>query len=179
MRIDLIRSLTGRYLVSIGICVIGVAIWQLLSAAQPPSNIYGSYIGVGCPSTTNSNSCVPAKATDHVSIVRGKNADATVSVRIAFDKGQSCTLQGKAAWSNDSLTLTAEAFDSIKPCQLVLHFKGSELSLEDQGLLCREVYCGTRGTFDGNVLERNHRISSTNMFSSEFCRAVMIQSGSY
>jgi hypothetical protein len=129
---------------------IAVALWPQLSMAQPPSGVFGSYAGLGCPTTGDTEeNCIPMTATDQVRISRGKDSDATVKIRMVFDKGHTCALESKATWSDGGFAVRTQGLDPNKPCQLELRITGSILTLHDPEGLCREVYCGTRGAFDG------------------------------
>lgn len=149
MIFNLTYAVHTRHLLSLGICVIGLGIWPHPCEAKPPSSVFGKYAGIGCPAKGKADPCLPTKATDSIRILAAKDADAMVSIRIVFDRGHLCILEGRADWSDGRFTLRAEGLDPNKPCQLVLRISGSVLTLEDQGGLCREVYCGMRGAFDG------------------------------
>lgn len=149
MSFNFARAVQKRCVLALGIGIVWFGLWPNLSVAEPPATAFGDYIGSGCPSKAKADACVPTKATDRVSIQRDKEADAKVNVKIAFDKGHICALEGGAGWSDDHFTLRADGLDPEKPCQLVLRVNGSALTLEDVGGLCREVYCGTRGILDG------------------------------
>ena len=132
-----------------GICAISIGIVPDVSIAAPPSAAFGEYIGAGCPRKGAVDSCLPTTRTDHLRISSDTDARATVNVKIVFDKGQSCGLKGKATWTNGYFRVQADGMDPDKPCQLGLHIDGPVLTLEDPGAMCREVYCGTRGAFEG------------------------------
>ncbi|KAB2927578.1 MAG: hypothetical protein F9K25_13990 [Candidatus Contendobacter sp.] len=149
MNLDLARAVRRRSLFALGIGVIWLGIYTHPCAAEPPATAFGKYLGSGCPPKVKANACLPTKATDRVSILRDKETDAKASVRIVFDKGHICALEGGAVWSDDHFTLRADGLDPSQPCQLALRINGSALTLEDVGGFCRQVYCGTRGTFDG------------------------------
>jgi hypothetical protein len=149
MIFDFPCAVRTRYVLSLGICMIALGIWPHICAAKPPSTVFGEYIGIGCPTKDKADTCLPTKSTDRVRILRGQGADATVNVKIVFDKGHICTLEGRATWTDGRFTLRADGLDPNKPCQLVLRVSGSVLTLEDPGGLCRAVYCGTRGALDG------------------------------
>jgi hypothetical protein len=149
MIFDLIYGVQIRHVLSLGICVIGLGIWPHLCLAKPPTTVFGEYTGIGCPTKGKTGSCLTTKATDRVRILRGKGADATVNIKIVFAQGHTCTLEGRAEWSDGRFTLRADGLDPNKPCQLVLRIRGSVLTLEDSEGLCREVYCGMRGAFNG------------------------------
>ncbi|GAB3894259.1 hypothetical protein GCM10028825_36300 [Spirosoma agri] len=68
---------------------------------------------------------------------------------MSYDKGQICELEGEATWTDGQLVLATDGLDATKPCQLMLRIKGSVLTLTDSEGRCKEVYCGTRGTFNG------------------------------
>jgi len=129
--------------------MIGLGLWSHFSMAEAPATVFGEYVGSSCPPKTEATTCVLTKASDHVSILHDQETEAKINVKIVFDKGHICALEGRAVWSEGSFMLHADGLDPTKPCQLLLQIKGSELTLEDAGGLCREVYCGARGTFEG------------------------------
>ncbi|HVG20552.1 MAG TPA: hypothetical protein VNI02_15995 [Blastocatellia bacterium] len=149
MIFDLIRAAQTRHIISLVACVVWLGIEPQPCAAKSRPALFGEYIGMGCPAKGKTAPCIPTKATDRVRISRGKDANATVNIKIVFAEGHTCTLEGRASWSDGRFTLRADGLDPNKPCQLVLRIRGSVLTLEDPGGLCREVYCGARGAFDG------------------------------
>lgn len=150
MRFAVPGAVSVGCLIPIGILVMCFGIHLDVSAAsEPPSSVFGEYHGAGCPSKGQPGSCLPTGASDRIRILPGEGADALVNVKIVFEKGHSCTLEGEATWVEDHFTLRADGLDPAKPCQLELRLSDSELKLNDAGARCREVYCGTRGAFDG------------------------------
>ncbi len=149
MNPDPARTVQTRSWSVLGIGMIWLWIGPYPCAAEPPTAVFGNYSGSGCPPKTRMEACLPTKATDRVGILRDRETDAKVHVKMVFDKGHVCALTGGAIWSGDRFTLRADGLDPDKPCQLTLRIQGSALTLEDAGGLCREVYCGTRGAFEG------------------------------
>ena len=49
--------------------VIGLGLWSHFSMAEAPATVFGEYVGSSCPPKTEANTCVPTKASDHVSIL--------------------------------------------------------------------------------------------------------------
>lgn len=134
---------------SLRVFAIPLTILPNLAVAEPPLSAFGEYIGAGCPSVGKAGTCIATTPDDRVRIFRDKNANAMVSVRIIFDRGHICTLEGAATWMDGHYTLRSDGLDQNKPCQLELLINGAVLTLDDPDALCREVYCGTRGAFDG------------------------------
>jgi hypothetical protein len=149
MIFNIISAIQIRHILFVGLCVIGLGSPTHHCTTKPPKTLFGEYVGIGCPAESKAGACLPTKPTDRVRLSRGKDEQATVSVKIAFDRGHSCELEGSATWSDGRFTIRADGLDPKKPCQLVLRISGSVLTLEDPEGLCREVYCGTRGMFDG------------------------------
>ena len=112
---------------------------------RPPATIFGEYIGVG----TSATGKLVTRKNDRVRIVRQPDGNTSVTVSLTFDRGQTCDLEGSAAWAKGQLVLTADGLDETKPCQLVLRFKGAMLTLQDTETRCGDVYCGTGGRLDG------------------------------
>ena len=150
MNVDLAgRARTAGRLLSLGTCALSLGIAPLSTMAEPPSSVFGQYFGAGCPTARGAGDCLPTTAADHVRIAPDKSTGATVSVKMIFDKGHVCALEGGATWTDGRFILQADGLDPEKPCRLGLRITDSTLALEDPGALCREVYCGTRGAFDG------------------------------
>ena len=114
-----------------------VAVSTAALAAEVPSAIVGNYVGKACPK--GKLTCVPTGKSDRVQISRGKDGRPHVKLRIVFDRGQSCSLEGDAEWNAPKLALALPGVDADKPCHLTLTVRGSDLELADQNLYCREV----------------------------------------
>jgi hypothetical protein len=123
-------------------------------AADIPARVMGEYVGTACRG--GDESCVPTGTGDRVRITRQDNGKARVELHISFDRGQSCSLDGAAAWTGQRLELVLPGLDANRPCDLVLNIHGSELSLSDKGFVCRMLYCGSRGTLEGTHFIRRH-----------------------
>jgi hypothetical protein len=108
--------------------------------------ITGEFVGSGCPK--GDLGCVPTVTSDKVNIFRTRVGELRVSIRIAFDRGQSCRLDATADLVDDAVKIHADGINPDQPCELILRRSGRALTLEDAGQHCREVYCGSRGTFD-------------------------------
>lgn len=143
------RAVQRCRVLTLAMGVIGFGLWSHSSMAETPATAFGEYVGSGCPSKAKATTCLPTKASDHVSILHGQETEAKINIKIVFDKGHICALEGGAMWSEGSFKVHADGLDPEKPCQLLLQIKDSELTLEDVGGLCREIYCGARGTFEG------------------------------
>lgn len=92
---------------------------------------------------------------DTVRVTRQKDGKAKVETRLVFGGGQSCVMEGEAVWKNNVLTLQADGLDDAKPCRLEMRFAGSKVTLSDPDNLCRPVYCGSAGTFQGAALTKS------------------------
>ncbi len=118
----------------------------------PGQDIYGSYVGAGCPTTAES--CLPTTSGDTLNITEQAGTP-HVALALAFEAGQSCSIQGGATRkAGDTLVLQAEGLDPDKPCELALTFDNGVVTLRDEGGRCRDVYCGTRGSLDGSRFGR-------------------------
>jgi hypothetical protein len=109
--------------------------------------IYGSYVGAGCP--TAADLCLPTTSGDTLDITEQAGAP-HVALAIAFEAGQSCSMQGATRKAGDTLVLQADGLDPSKPCELTLTLDNEVVALRDQDERCRDVYCGTRGSLDGS-----------------------------
>ena len=135
--------------------ILGVAmITPEVSNAEPPTSIFGIYSGAGCHELTKTDACLPTTLRDRVILRQNKQNDAMVSIKIIFDGGHSCSISGEATWSDGIFKLRAEGLEPDKPCMLQLRVSKNRLDLLDEGGFCREVYCGTRGAFDGARFSR-------------------------
>lgn len=135
-------------------CLFALCVMLLLTsfsswADEPPAGIFGDYSGLGTAVKGKSGTSVYTRKSDRVSVSRSLNGQIRVVIRLTIDKGQVCELDGNAIWKNKQLVLTADGLDETKPCALSLLITGTRLTLRDKGGYCRDVYCGTRGTFDG------------------------------
>lgn len=143
------------YGLSLAIAATSIAVAFSASAmadGAPPPETLGVYTGGGCPKLPNQNvACVAAEASDRVVISRKNHGKLYFTAKIVFGHGHTCTIKGPAAWSDSEhgYTVTAEGLDPQKPCRLIARLDGNLLALEDSGGFCREVYCGSRGAFDG------------------------------
>lgn len=111
-----------------------------------PANILGEYAGIGC--LPNDDACVPTQSSDSVKITRGSDDQMRADIYIHFP-GQLCGIEDNISWTGDQFILKAKGIDDASPCELSLKVKDSILTIEDPGLRCREMYCGTHGTFNG------------------------------
>ena len=144
------QKILMRFVINSLICIVVFGIGTLLGQAKPPSKVFGNYVGIGCPGKAGTAGCIPTSAKDRVQILRGRaGRGASVKIRVVFAGGHVCSLEGKADWTGGGFVIRADGLDPLKPCRLVLRIRGSVLTLADAGGLCREVYCGTRGAFDG------------------------------
>jgi hypothetical protein len=138
-----------RFFITPVIFALGIGIGTLFGQAKPPAKVFGNYVGIGCSGKAGTKDCLPTSARDRVQILRGRGNQSSVKIRIVFAGGHVCSLEGRAVRTGNSFTVRADGLDPQKPCRLALRIRGSVLTLEDAGGLCREVYCGTRGAFHG------------------------------
>jgi hypothetical protein len=129
------------------ICCI-LSIGALDAMARSPDRPSGIYVGAGCFGALSTN-CLDTGKNDVVKISHVKENRATVSIRLVFDRGFTCHLDGEAKYNNSQYILVADGLDPRKPCRLILHLTGSQIELEDPEDLCREVYCGAGASLDG------------------------------
>ncbi|MBI3560277.1 MAG: hypothetical protein HY080_00965 [Gammaproteobacteria bacterium] len=136
--------------------VTGLMLSPLLYADPPPATIFGKYNGAGkCPPRDpKAEYCSNTTSTDYVIVKPSKKADAHVKIRRVLAQGHTCTLDQDMSWSDGHLTYNAEGIKPDKPCKLELWFKDETLVLKDIGYICRELYCGSRGLFEGGHFEK-------------------------
>ena len=112
---------------------------ELAAAQSPAESIYGTY----------------SKApNDTVAVVKQEDGTILVSCRLIFGAGQTCEMEGPAAWKNGVLTVRSEGLEENKPCVLEFHVAAGRVTVRDVQDNCRPVYCGTRGRFDGASLAK-------------------------
>jgi hypothetical protein len=150
-----VRVIFARTIFIQCIVVLGISLapFKVLYASGPPSTVIGEYRGHGCATKVQTD-CVPTQASDRVQIQKGQGAEALVKVKISFDRGHTCRIEGRATWSDDHFTLHADGLEPSQPCILELRVNGSELTIQDEEARCRQLYCGTRGTFDGTHFKK-------------------------
>ena len=136
----------GRCILAV-LAGLGAVIAAGAAQAQVPPELFGQYGGIVCGPAIKG--CIPTTASDSVTIQPAANGRATVSVRIIFAGGQTCDVDGEGRWQGGKLTLVAEGLEANRPCRLGMRVASGVLSLDDPDRSCREVYCGTRGAFDG------------------------------
>lgn len=128
----------------------------VMAAAGAPGPIHaqmdrpgpaGDYRGAKCP--TQGPGCTSGGPADRVRIGPVRDGKARVDVSLQFDAGHTCELSGEATAQSKRLILDADGLDADQPCQLTIDFDTSDIRLADDAGACRNVYCGTRGQFDG------------------------------
>jgi hypothetical protein len=130
-----------------------LAFFSIQAAADAvPSEVIGEYSGLPCPK--GDVSCVPTHPSDRLRIFHAPNDTVRVSVNIAFERGQRCQIETELTYSDHLLQARAEGLEENAMCELKFRQQGSALIVEDVGLRCREVYCGTGGTFSGARFKR-------------------------
>jgi len=76
---------------------------------------------------------------------------------LEFYNGHLCDLSGLASWRRAGVFLyEATALDESPPCRLRIAVTEKEVRFEDVDQTCK-VYCGARGTFDGQGFPRSAR----------------------
>lgn len=91
---------------------------------------------------------------DSVQVVKKANDQIGVSVKLYYANGHTCQLTQDGKWSNDHVAVIAEGLDANHSCRLNLFFKNGRVLLQDEGLQCAPVYCGTRGKLDSVSLQK-------------------------
>lgn len=143
----------ARGLVALVALATALAIFGSLAAAgEMPDSTYGRYLGAGCSGVAES--CIPTTRKDTLVISKAQGS-ARVALKVFFDRGHRCELEGEAQWVGSRLVVRAEGLDPEKPCELGLVFGKGVVELRDLEGRCRDVYCGTRGALDGARFKKN------------------------
>ena len=122
----------------------------------PPENLFGDYSGAGCSHSDSSEHCLNTSPSDHIRLRHGADQQVEAEVHLVFHS-QTCHLKAPAVWVNHGFTIRAEGLDADKPCELRINVHENELALNDLNNRCREVYCGTRGSFTGARFKKRPR----------------------
>lgn len=120
---------------------------------KPPSSIFGHYIGAPC--SKDALDCILTLRSDYVDIVRNSKQAARVVIHISFGHGQLCSLDRPVVWMGDHLLLLDERNSFDIKCALEIHFNGNKINLLDPHNACRDLYCGSRGSFSGAYFSRS------------------------
>ena len=123
-----------------------MALLSLAGASPASGPATGVYAGAGCPK--NADSCTPTTTRDRLEIVR-KDDRLVVSLRVFFDQGHRCELQGLGVAEGDKLLVSAQVPDSLLGCTLQMDLRGDRIDVHDPQMQCLELFCGTRGVLDG------------------------------
>jgi hypothetical protein len=99
----------------------------------------------------------PKAGHDSVRIAEAANRRIAVNIKLYYSNGHTCQLSTDGQWVGDRVAVAAEGLDADHPCRLNLFFENHRVRLEDQGLQCAPVYCGTRGKLDGASLPKFSR----------------------
>lgn len=111
-------------------------------AAKPPASIFGIY-GLVKPGR------------DSIQVTEKPSNRIGVNLKLYFSSGHTCQLTQDGEWTGDHVAVVAEGLDANQPCRLDLFFESGRIRLEDEGLHCAPVYCGTRGKLDGAGLTKS------------------------
>jgi len=96
-----------------------------------------------------------AAGRDSIEITPAGGGQIGVDLKLYFANGHTCQLKKDGEWSGDHIAIAAEGLETSRPCHLNLFFEDRRVRLEDQGLQCAPVYCGTRGKLDGVKLSKS------------------------
>jgi hypothetical protein len=118
------------------------AVFYFDGAAKPPASIFGIYGLVRA-------------GHDSIQVTEKSSSRIGVNLRLYFSGGHTCQLTQDGDWRGDHVAVVAEGLDADRPCRLDLFFENGRIRLEDEGLHCAPVYCGTRGKLDGASLTKS------------------------
>lgn len=90
----------------------------------------------------------PAAGHDSVRIAEAANHRIAVKIKLYYSNGHTCQLSADGPWIADHVGIVAQGLDADHPCRLNLFFENHRVRLQDEGLQCAPVYCGTRGKLD-------------------------------
>jgi hypothetical protein len=110
----------------------------------PMKSIFGVYGGL-------------AAGHDSVRIAEAANHRIAVKIKLYYSNGHTCQLSADGLWIADHVGIVARGLDADHPCRLNLFFESRRVRLQDEGLQCAPVYCGTRGKLDEASLPKLNR----------------------
>jgi hypothetical protein len=140
------RALTNRESAPAAVPAVPAQAATPASAAPSPAALIGDYVGAGCPAG-RAGDCLKTTAQDRLGIRRSGDAF-EAEVRLVF-QGQTCYVKAPASWDATQFVVRADGLEVDKPCELRVAPLGAELALTDVDNRCRQVYCGSRGSFSG------------------------------
>ncbi|HUE03296.1 MAG TPA: hypothetical protein VMR62_27280 [Bryobacteraceae bacterium] len=101
-----------------------------------------------------------AAGQDSIRIGEKPNGRISVVLRLYYSMGHTCQVNHDGEWRKDHVAVVADGLDANRQCKLNLFFENGGVRLQDEGLQCAPVYCGSRGKLDNVNLPKfspNHK----------------------
>jgi hypothetical protein len=92
---------------------------------------------------------------DYIRVTSKSEDRIGVNLKLYYSDGHTCQLNKDGKWIGDHIAVVAEGLDESRPCRLNLFFQNHNVLLQDEGLQCAPVYCGTRGKLDNASLPKS------------------------